>query len=429
MLKTRNRIAVADPVTKVIARFSRESFESFLNLDGLRLSDSASFKGASGRFVETIKNLGLIEETSRTETAYNVKQIKAQIDRCREETSSILNPPFRPTLNVNEKCKCACIHCYNNTNQNTFPEMDKATIVRNVLSPLAHTGCSNIMWSGGDPVLSADKTIYLTRKASRLGMTVTTQATEFSEKFLRSFAEAGGKGIQISLFSSPSHPEIDEELRGRPGIWNISVKNILKAKDCGLAVFINMILFPESMDELEKTANFVHDLGVDTFRSSIPVIQGRAIQNKQRLTFRREEINELVDRALRLKAEYKNEMNVLVDISERSPKRSHYALCSAGITYLHVAGYNVYPCNFMMEDRFCAGSVLDETIDHIWRCSSVWQEFRALKPINKVCVECENRKSHYPVCTDCRAVMYKRYGSFFSRDGIPCKSVEDDKNL
>jgi len=80
------------------------------------------------------------------------------------------------------------------------------------------------MWSGGDPVLTSDKAICMTGVASGLGMSVATQAAEYSKEyqaagyskeFLREFVAAGGRGVPFSLYSSPTHPEIDDSLKNR----------------------------------------------------------------------------------------------------------------------------------------------------------------------------------------------------------------------
>jgi len=423
MIKDDGKIVVASPQTKGIIRFNEDSFKSFLDLEDKELSNVTSEVSSFKKFLEALIENRLVEEASTKGPAYKIVRIKAFLDSLPESVKKIiLNPPFLPTVNVNERCKCNCPHCYNNTNQNVIQEMDVKTIINNAIKPLANMGCANIMWSGGDPVLTKNKTISLTQAASSLGMSVATQATEFSKDFIEDFVKAGGKGIQFSLFASPSHPEIDDQFRCRQGAWDMSVKNIIEAKKNGLSVFVNMILFRRNMDELEETADFVFDLGVDTFRSSIPVIQGRAKTNKDRLTFSKEEVKKLMIKAIKLKKKYDCKMNVLTDISARTPKETPYSLCSAGLTYLHIAGYNVYPCNFLMEDRFCAGSIHSDTVDKIWRFSSTWQEFRKIEPINEKCISCKKRELFNPICTDCKAMMYMRYGKFFGRETVPCET-------
>lgn len=424
MMKEDDSVIVVDPRSKAIVRFTEKCFRSLLDLDGMRLEDAASVKSQSFQaFLAAMMRNGLVERATATTHAYNVAGIRAALDgACEQPGRAILNPPALPTVNINEICAFKCPHCYNDTNRHGVSEMDTEVIVKNVLIPLAGMGCANVMWSGGDPVLTKDKTVYCTKVASSLGMSVATQAAEFSGLFLEEFARAGGRGIQVSLYSSPRHPEIDDNFRGRAGSWQMAVHNIVDARRNGLAVFINMVLFPDNVAELIETAEFAYGLGVDTFRTTIPVMIGRAAQNPSGLELSERQINELLATALALRDRYSSRMTVVTDISERgNPMAIPYSFCSAGMTYMHVAGYTVFPCNFMMDERFCLGSISDQTIDQIWRRSPNVEDFRTTERVAGRCASCPKRESAGGACTDCKAVMWMRYDSFLNCRTVPCE--------
>ncbi len=425
MFVTAESVTVASPQTKAIVRFNRESFKSYLNLDGL--SEIEALSSGSQKlvaFIDEMKSNGLIEYLSQRGPAFNIPRIRANFERLDNAAKGvILNPPGLPTININEHCKFKCPHCYNDTNQNRVTEMDAESIISKVLEPLAKMGGANVMWSGGDPVLSKNKTLYLTRIASSLGMSVATQAAEHSAEFIRKFAAAGGRGIQFSIYSSPDRPDIDDKFRGRKGSWEMTYKNIVDARAAGLSVFINMVLFPENTEEFEETADFVYGLGVDTFRATIPVPTGRAAENVRSLGFDIDQLKELTTKALQLRDRYSSDMRVLTDISEcGNPVAMPYSLCNAGMTYAHVAGYHVYPCNFMMDETFSLGSIRDRPFDEIWRFSPKLEPFRTVSPVHEKCRKCTKRQSFETECTDCKAVMWMRYGAFLNAETPICET-------
>lgn len=425
MLKEQDGIVVVNPRNKAILRFTNKSFLSLLDLDGIKMQDIDTFdSGSFHEFLGVLLHNGILERLTSRGSAYDVTHIRKLLANMPDgQNGIILNPPVLPTININETCKFRCPHCYNNTNHNMASEMDTEIIINNIIKPLANIGCTSLMWSGGDPVLSKDKTINCTKVASSLGIKVATQAAEFSPIFLREFVAAGGRGIQFSIFSSPSHPEIDDKFKGRVGSWDITYKNIVESRMLGLSVFINMILFPDNMDEFEETAEFVYDLGVDTFRITIPVITGQAIHNKSLLDLTDQQIKNLLIRAVALNETYDSRMNILNDVSGcGDPMHIPYSFCSAGMTYIHVAGYKVFPCNFMMDERFYLGSIKNQTIDKIWREALVLRDFRTTERINEICVECNNRETirDKHTCTDCKAVMWMQYNEFLNPRTVPC---------
>lgn len=424
IIKENKTITVVNPRTKAIVCFSERSFRSLLDLDGMGVDEAAAVRsGPFQGFLAAMERNGLIERSVPESRAYNVPQMKVLLDKASGHRGRvILNPPALPTVNVNETCFFKCPHCYNNTNRHKAAEMDEDTIVRNVILPLAEMGCANVMWSGGDPVLTKGKTIHCTRVASSLGISVATQAAEFSQEFINEFAAAGGKGMQVSLYSSPRHPEIDDRFRHRSGSWQMAVNNVVEARKKGLAVFINMVLFPANADELTETADFAYELGVDIFRTTIPVITGRAVQNRPLLTLDNGQIRALLATALALRDRYSSRMDVVTDISEcGNPAALPYSFCSAGMTYIHIAGYKAFPCNFMMDDRFCLGSIRNDSVDKIWRSSDKLREFRTTRQIDSRCVPCTRREAADQGCTDCKAVMWMRYGAFLNPQTMPCR--------
>ena len=63
-------------------------------------------------------------------------------------------------------------------------------------------------------------------------------------------------------------------------------------------------------------------------------------------------------------------------------------------------GY-VYPCAFLQEDEFCAGSLTQTSFEEIWNTSTIFNFFRQLEPLS--CKEC----SRFSTCRGgCPAMAY-----------------------
>lgn len=423
MMREGDRIVVVDPRSKSISRFTEQSFEALLSLDGKEWpAQPDNGSTADAAFVKTVSALGLVHRCCPEDRVYVASKIRDVLHETRGiARRTILNPPALPTVNINEQCRFRCWHCYNSRGSTVAPEMTKEVIVENVLKPLARLGCANIMWCGGDPVTTPNKTIDCTAVASDLGISAATQVADFSRAFLGNFAAAGGRGIQVSLYSSPDHPEIDDRFRRQRGSWKMAVENIEEARRNDLAVFVNMVLFPENVRELTRTAEFAYKLGVSTFRTTVPVIVGRARHNERMLTLSNGHMESLLEEAATLQESFSGRMGILTDISERGrPSDLPFSFCSAGMTYMHVAGYDVFPCNFMMDSRFRMGSVRKQGADDIWRESVAVRPFRLTEPLHDKCRKCTRRESAEFLCTDCKAVMWRRYGSYLNPDTVAC---------
>ena len=428
MVSEGDRVIVVDPRSKSVSVFTRESARTLLGLDCTRWTEGDRCAAARHpeliAFVEETMRLGIIEMGQPANRAYDAAKITGLLDSTTATAQRIvLNPPALPTVNINERCRFSCLHCYNGTKANDTREMTSETIRQRVLPQLASMGCVNVMWCGGDPALTPSRTIGCTEEASALGISAAAQVGEFSKAFLGGFAGAGGKAIQVSLYSSASRPDIDDRFRRRRGSWTMAVRNIEEARRVGLSVFVNMVLFPENAGELAQTAELAYEMGASTFRTTFSVITGAATQHRSELEFSREETERLMDEAVSLRSAFSNRMGVVTDSSERGKlSNSPYSFCSAGMTYLHIAGGKVYPCNFMMVDAFCMGNIMEEELDQIWRYSSAAAPFRSVAPLSPQCVRCEKRESTELACTDCKAVMWERYGTFLNADAPACRA-------
>lgn len=426
IIRDRAKVVLVDPRSKGVFHLDDNSLRALLTADSMPV-DTLRNHDQVTHVIDAAYQVGVLEERDAGASAYNARVILARLEQAIDaDYYGILNPPALPTVNITESCGFACPHCYNSGDQPKRSDMEAGFIIAHVLGPLAELGCKNVVWTGGDPVLVPDRVLACTEAAVSLGISVATQAAEVSEDFIHAFAQAGGQGIQFTLVSTPSQAHIHDKFRGRQGNCIRTVEGIRHSKALGLSVFVNMPLYPGNITQLEATTTLLQELNVDTFRTTLAAPIGRARDNRSLLEFSDDRIQDILRRCASLDEQYGDHINIMTDVSRVSERHaSPYSFCNAGMTYLHVADHHVYPCNFMMQDEFCLGSLHEFGLESIWQDSPRLRPFRQVSPIHEDCIGCTTRRGTELVCTDCKAVMWMRHGAFLSSHVVPCRAMSD----
>lgn len=215
--------------------------------------------------------------------------------------------------------------------------------LREVLAELVALGCRKVHFSGGEPLLRP-QVPDLTAHATALGMRVnlTTNGTLADKDLARRLAEAGLRGVNISL-DSPER-KIHDRVRGQRGAWKKTTRAIeyfrRAARGSKLAVRVNTVVSRLNYASLAALPDLVHTLGAEALHL-IPVDdhcgEHLALRRREIDAFNAEIAPALAERALAL--------GLIADEREAYPfGRAPEELAQARRGQYALGWYDRHPC-------------------------------------------------------------------------------------
>jgi len=132
------------------------------------------------------------------------------------------------TVGVTNSCQCRCVHCSSNVPKlkQSLKEKEMTTWqIKDLIDQTVMIGIPRITFFGGEPLLRKD-IFELIRYANSKGLItrINTNGLALSEKVVLKLKNAGLTHCDVSI--DDSSPEIHDELRGVPGLFEKVIKGI-----------------------------------------------------------------------------------------------------------------------------------------------------------------------------------------------------------
>ena len=182
-----------------------------------------------------------------------------------------LEPPFaRPYViswNLTYRCNLACEHCYldaggtplvgtENFADRSELGTDECFRVIDEIAAFAPE-CLTIL-TGGEPLLRRDILEIVRRAAERgLWVVVGTNGVRITENLARRLAEAGARGLSLSL--DALDPDRHDRFRKVRGAWRNTVEGAEILNRTGLPFIVQTTAGSHNLGELDAIADFAHD--------------------------------------------------------------------------------------------------------------------------------------------------------------------------
>lgn len=196
--------------------------------------------------------------------------------------------PEELRIAITRKCDGSCLHCYNESGQNTdcLQSSDYLKLIDQIKQ--ANDAFDRITLTGGEPLLEVEKVTYIADAAKARGICVrlVTRGWELTPELCNTLKKAGITRIQIGLDSSGNTSYFDEFgkqwdtfhswLRGDEQGFAKAVNGIRLALDAGLDVSVRYSLAKANLDDVVKTYEFLNSLGVFKFKFRLLFPDGRA---------------------------------------------------------------------------------------------------------------------------------------------------------
>src|SRR5512141_1014638 len=175
--------------------------------------------------------------------------------------------PYVVSWNLTYRCNLACEHCY--LDAGGAPRVDTESFADrselgteecfSVIDEIATFApeCLTIL-TGGEPLLRRD-ILEIVRHAAERGLWVVvgTNGVRITENLARRLAEAGARGLSLSL--DALDPDRHDRFRKVRGAWRNTVEGAEILNRTGLPFIVQTTVGSHNLGELEAIADFAHD--------------------------------------------------------------------------------------------------------------------------------------------------------------------------
>src|SRR5512134_2326785 len=347
-------------------------------------------------------------------------------------------PPFaRPYVvswNLTYRCNLACEHCYldaggapqvGTENFADRSELGTEECFR-VIDDIAAFApeCLTIL-TGGEPLLRRDILEIVQRAAERgLWVVVGTNGVRITENVARRLAEAGARGLSLSL--DALDPDRHDRFRKVRGAWQNTVEGAEILNRTGLPFIVQTTAGSHNLGELDAIADFAHArlaAKVWNLYFLVPTGRGQFVSDMTPTQY-----DEVLASLYRIQRTFAGRMLVnakcaphyIKTVLEQPDAETHPIRtysggaggCPAGTHYLGIRpNGDVTPCPYL---PVFAGSLRRTTLTDLWSSSALFTDIRRRTSLGGRCGECE-LNAH---CGGCRARAYGMTGDLMAEDPL-----------
>ena len=284
--------------------------------------------------------------------------------------------------------------------------------------------CLTIL-TGGEPLLRRDILEIVRRAADRgLWVVVGTNGVSITENVARRLAEAGARGLSLSL--DALDPDRHDRFRMVRGAWQNTVDGAQILNRTGLPFIVQTTAGSHNLGELEAIADFAHDLlgaKVWNLYFLVPTGRGQFVSDMTPAQY-----DEVLASLYRIQRKYDRRMlvnakcaphyikTVLENAADADPKVRTYSGgaggCPAGTHYMGIRpNGDVTPCPYL---PVFAGNLRRAALTDLWASSQLFTDIRRRASLGGRCGACE-MNAH---CGGCRARAYGMTGDLMAEDPL-----------
>jgi radical SAM protein with 4Fe4S-binding SPASM domain len=362
--------------------------------------------------------------------------------------------PYVISWNLTYRCNLACEHCYldaGGTPQvGTENFADRSELGTeecfDVIDEIAAFApeCLTIL-TGGEPLLRRDILEIVRRAAERgLWVVVGTNGVRISENVAQRLAEAGARGLSLSL--DALDPERHDRFRNVRGAWQNTVQGAEILNRTGLPFIVQTTAGSHNLGELDAIADFAHDrlaARVWNLYFLVPTGRGQFVSDMTPAQY-----DAVLDSLYRIQRKYQGRMlvnakcaphyiktvltnaDIAVDpIDSPGPGLPAEALAKAGLSAIrtysggaggcpagtHYMGIrpngDVTPCPYL---PVFAGNLRSAALADLWASSELFAGIRRRTALGGRCGACE-MNGH---CGGCRARAYGMTADLMAEDPL-----------
>jgi len=329
-----------------------------------------------------------------------------------------ISSPITVHVEVTEACNERCRHCYNFFRiDNHSPKSISWSNLNDTIDELVKNKVMHVIITGGEPLLALNKSIYLATKCLESGMSISLNSNLVAATAdnMRKLKASGIDHILTTLHSWKE--DVHDYVANTPGAFKRILNGIKLAQENDIRITVNTILFQYNKDDIFKTGEFIHSLGVEKYLAnrSIPSPSNKESM-KNEFYVGIPEAEKMFDDLLRLKAELGMKVGTCRTVPQclfSDLKRFDMFLargCAAGKKHLSLnVNGDSHAC---VHESDSYGNIHEIGLKKVWENMSVW---RTYEYIPDECQKCQL----FEICDGgCRLVAKKYKGSMKGHDNL-----------
>jgi len=341
--------------------------------------------------------------------------------------------PYVVSWNLTYRCNLACEHCYldaggapqvGTENFADRSELGTEECYR-VIDDIAAFApeCLTIL-TGGEPLLRRDILDIVRRAADRgLWVVVGTNGVRISENVAARLAEAGARGLSLSL--DALDPDRHDRFRRVRGAWQNTVDGAQILNRTALPFIVQTTAGAHNLNELDAIADFAYErlaAKVWNLYFLVPTGRGQFVSDMTAA-----EYDEVLASLYRIQRKYSGRMlvnakcaphyikTVLAQGDAEDRVRTYAGGaggCPAGTHYMGIRpNGDVTPCPYL---PVFAGSLRSASLTELWNTSDLFTGIRRRASLGGRCGECEMNAQ----CGGCRARAFGMTGDLMAEDPL-----------
>ncbi|HUR35650.1 MAG TPA: radical SAM protein [Vicinamibacterales bacterium] len=343
--------------------------------------------------------------------------------------------PYVISWNLTYRCNLACEHCYLDAGSTPLVGTENFSDRRElgteecfgVIDQIAAFApeCLTIL-TGGEPLLRRDILEIVRRAAERgLWVVVGTNGVCITENVARRLAEAGARGLSLSLDALEA--DRHDRFRMVRGAWQNTVQGAEILNRTGLPFIVQTTAGSHNIGELEAIADFVHDrlaAKVWNLYFLVPTGRGQFVSDLTPAQY-----DQVLASLYRIQRKFEGRMLVNAKCAphyiktllenagtEGNPKIRTYSGgaggCPAGTHYMGIRpNGDVTPCPYL---PVFAGNLRRTALTDLWTSSELFTGIRRRSSLEGRCGACE-MNAH---CGGCRARAHGMTGDLMAEDPL-----------
>lgn len=285
-----------------------------------------------------------------------------------------LRAPVNVTWEVTLACNLRCSHCLSSSGIQEKDELSTREAF-DLIEQFSRAHVFQVNFGGGEPFMRPDFMQILDKCHEHEIMTcISTNGTLLDSNLVSRMAHNRMLAIQVSIDGAT--PKTCDKIRGK-GTFDTAIKALKLLAATSIPTSINTVLTTQNAGEIPALHSLAQSLGV-AFRVSRFRPSGRGSDNWERL---RPNPAQLVEFSKWLN----NSSDVrtgdsFFSLTTQERQGLGLNLCGAGkLTCCVGPTGRVYPCAFLQQERFKAGSLREKSFQAIWDNSQVFASFRNLR--------------------------------------------------
>jgi radical SAM protein with 4Fe4S-binding SPASM domain len=183
--------------------------------------------------------------------------------------------PYRMDLALTYRCNNDCAHCYNERPR-SFPE-ESTQQWQSILDRTWSQGIPHVVFTGGEPTLRVDLPELIAYAEHNGQITgVNTNGRRFANRnYVQELIQAGLDHVQITIESHD--PTIHNQMVNAENAWEQTVEGLRNVLDSPLFVMTNTTMLRQNSPYLDRTLEFLADMGVPTVGLNALIYAGRGL--------------------------------------------------------------------------------------------------------------------------------------------------------